>query len=104
MGMFSKKSKMVNIEVDANELSSAHVRTLKSINSLLNHVLTTDDESEYFDGGAEVMRMCASLIKQARFPQGLKADNVPYAEQALEYSMDLLEDYIAESRVITYDN
>ena len=51
------------------------------------------------------MRMCAALIKQARFAEHLKGvDDIPYAEQALEYSMDLLQENFLKSKIINYDN
>ena len=49
--------------------------------------------------------MCASIIKQARFTEQLKGkDNIPYAQQALEYSMDVLNEYITNAKVVSYDN
>jgi hypothetical protein len=65
----------------------------------------TENEEEYFEGSAEFMRMCAALIKQAHFTENLKdASNIPYAQQALEYSMDILQEYVTSSKVVTYDN
>ena len=104
MSLFSKNKNVLNIQIDATELTDAQLRVLKSINSLFAHVLTTEEESEYFDGGAELMRMCASLIKQAHFVNDLKSDNIPYAEQVIEYSMDALQECVGNSKVVTYDN
>ena len=97
-------TKKVTIEIDSTELSSAHVRMLKTLNSLITHVLVTDEEGEYFDGSAEAIRMCAALIKQARFIEGVKGNEIPYADQALEFSIDVLHEHINSSRVVTYDN
>lgn len=92
------------IEVDASELTPAQVRIMKTLNTLVSHVLTTENETEYFDGSAEVMRMCASLIKQARFIDEEKLASIPYAEQALEFSVDVLQDHITNMKVTNYDN
>jgi len=103
-GATSRKEK-VFIEIDATELTDSQVRLIKSINMMLQHVLVTDDEEEFFDGSAEFMRMCASLIKKAHFAEDLKGvNNIPYAQQALEYSMDVLQEHITNSNVVNYDN
>jgi hypothetical protein len=101
----SLKDRMIKIEIDGTELTPQQVRLIKSVNAMLAHVLVTENEEEYFEGSAEFMRMCAALIKQAHFTENLKGiNNVPYAQQALEYSLDVLQEYVTTSKVITYDN
>ena len=59
----------------------------------------------FFNGSADLLRMCAALIKQANFTEKLKGiDGIPYANQALEYSIDVLQEQIANAKVVTYDN
>ncbi len=99
----SKKEKLY-IEIDATELSAAQMRALKTLNMLLNHNLTTESEGEFFDSSAEIMRVCASLIKQANFVSEMDKSEIPYAQQALEFSMDVLQDQVSSSKVINYDN
>lgn len=102
---FGLKKNKVLIELDAAELSTQQIRLIKSINAILANVVTTDSEEDFFEGSAEFMRMCASLIKQANFAENLKGiDGIPYAEQALEYSMDMLTEHITNSKVVHYDN
>ena len=99
------EDRMIKIEIDGSELTPQQVRLIKSINTMLAHVLVTENEEEYFEGSAEFMRMCAALIKQAHFTENLKGiNNIPYAQQALEYSMDVLQEYVTNSKVVTYDN
>ena len=99
------KERMIKIEIDGSELTPQQVRLVKSLNTMLTHVLLTENEEEYFEGSAEFMRMCAALIKQARFTEELKdQSNIPYAQQALEYSVDVLQEYVTASKVVTYDN
>jgi hypothetical protein len=101
----SAKERMIKIEVDGNDFTPQQIRLIRSLTTMLAHVMVTDNEEEYFEGSAEVMRMCAALIKQAQFTDKLKGiDNISYAQQALEYSMDVLQDYVANSKVVTYDN
>jgi hypothetical protein len=105
MSGVTSKNKKVFIEIDAAELTDSQVRLIKSINMMLQHVLVTDDEEEFFDGSADFMRMCASIIKKSHFAEDLKGINdIPYAEQALEYSMDILQEHISNSNVVSYDN
>ena len=101
----STQAKMVKIEIDGSELTPQQLRLIKSLNTMLTHVLLTENEEEYFEGSAEFMRMCAALIKQARFTEELKdQSDIPYAQQALEYSVDVLQEYVTASKVVTYDN
>lgn len=101
----SIQGKVVKIEFDGSELTPQQVRLIKSLNTMLAHVLLTENEEEYFEGSAEFMRMCAALIKQARFTEELKdQSSIPYAQQALEYSVDVLQEYVTASKVVAYDN
>jgi hypothetical protein len=96
---------LMNIQVNTEGLGPAQVRLVKSLNSILVHVLKAEDEDEFFDGSAEFMRLCASLIKQAKFPEQLENQGeISYADQALEFSMDILQDHIGEENIVTYDN
>lgn len=94
----------VTIEIDTSEMTPAQVRLIKSLNHMLVHVIRAEEEGEFFDGSAEFMRMCASIIKQAKFPDTWESDKIPYAEQALEYSMDIVQEFISNANVVTYDN
>jgi hypothetical protein len=99
------KESVIKIEIDGSELSANQVRLIRSLNTMLAHIMVTENEEEYFEGSAEALRMCAALIKQAHFTENLKdSTNIPYAQQALEYSMDVLQDYVTASKVVNYDN
>ncbi len=100
----SKSSEKIFIEVDTSELSSSQIRMIKTINNLLSYVLSAQSEGEFFDGAAETMRACASLIKQANFIGEMDEDEINYSQQVLEYSMDVLHDHMAQSKVVSYDN
>jgi hypothetical protein len=99
------KDAVLNIEVDSLEMTEQHKRLIKSINSLLTHVITTDDESEYFESSSELMRLVATAIKKSNFAAeyGENAD-IPYGNQALEFCVDRLSDQVYEDDVVKYDN
>lgn len=95
---------LLNFQFDTEQLSANQIRLIKTLNSLLSQVLTTEHESEFFDGSAECMRMCAALIKQAQFCTGRSPYDIPYADQVLEYSIDVLQEQMEASQIVTYDN
>lgn len=99
----SQEERKEKIEINTTELTAPQIRAIRTFNALLTHTLSTKSEEEYFDSAAELMRICASLIKQANFTSSPK-NNIPYAKQALEYSIDILQGQMNSSKVITYDN
>lgn len=102
---FKQTDDRLQITFDTSELTPSQVRLVRSINVMLKNVLISDQENEFFEGSAELMRLCAALIKQSRFTDDImRASNIPYAEQALEYSVDALQDVISNARVVHYDN
>ena len=63
------------------------------------HVLKSEDEDQYFEGSAELMRMCSALVSQAHFNESTKnVTTIPYAQQALEYAMDIVQEYIEKQK------
>ncbi len=99
------KDKVIQIEIDGSNLTPNQVRLIRSLNTMLAHVLHADNEEEYFEGSAELMRMSAALIKQAHFSENSKnRSDIPHSQQALEYSIDVLQEYVTASKVISYDN
>ena len=97
----AKSRETICLEIDPDLLSSGQVRLLNTVCHSLYQAMITESEGEYFDGSAEALRMCASLIKQANFGQ---KKTIPYSDQALEYSLEILRDYISASKLVTYDN
>ena len=105
MSMKFLEQKKINVEFDTTELNSQQIRLIKSISTMLNHILTTDDECDYFDGSAELMRMVASAVKQANFTtQWRENTNIPYAEQAIEFCIDQIADQMGSTNITKYDN
>lgn len=90
------------ISLDIEGLSPQHIRLLKKIHSLLTHTIKTEDESDYFLGGQELMKSIAQVIKSARFSE--KNTQIPYGVQALEFSYDALAELIHSDKVNNFDN
>ncbi len=93
----------IDIDFPADELSPAQKRLLKTLSTMLVHVMSTDEEAEFFEGSAELMRMCAAVIKQSNFPKGGTRSRIPYGDQALEYSIDSVTDCMMHQKVVSYD-
>jgi len=96
------KDKVLFLEIDTTEMSEQQVRLIKSINSMLSHVLTTDQESEYFDGSSELLRLVASAVKKANFSN--EEGTIEYSKQALEFCVDILSEQVYEGDILKYDN
>ncbi len=100
-----KASDKVKIEIDTKEMTPQQIRLLRTLNTLMVHVLHAEDEEQYFEGSAELIRVAASLITQAKFNEETKKHtSIPYAQQVLEYSMDILSEYMEDQKVVAYDN
>ena len=104
MAKFKQQKNKLIMELDTTELSDQQVRLIKQIHTWLAHVCSTESESEYFNSSAELMRLFASAIKQARFGESHKNSSIPYTTQALEFSLDIIGEHIEKQRLIQYDN
>ena len=99
------KTQELHITVDSQELSSQQKRLLKSVTTLLAHVMTTDEEGDYFDSSSEVMKLVAGAIKQANFTSIWRENTeIPYSVQALEFCIDHLNEEIHSDELVRYDN
>ena len=90
------------LEIDCSNLGDQQKRLVKSINSLLQHVLTTKNEADYFESSSELMRLLATAIKKSDFNQA--DQKIPYDQQVLEFCVDTLSDHVYNNEVEQYDN
>jgi hypothetical protein len=97
-----RNEKELLIKINTEELTPTQVRLLKSINSLMTHVLSADEESEYFEMSAELMRKTAEIIKHSDFAN--KNKEMSYGEQAVEFSVDFLNESINGNGINNIDN
>lgn len=98
--MHTQNQKEQTMKLDTEGLSTAQVKILKQLHSLIANVLTTDDESEYFEMSAELLKKTSELIKQSNF--AVENKNISYGEQAVEFAVDSLHEEIQDKT--NFDN
>ena len=85
------------------KLTTAQGRLVRSLLVAVERLSTTTSEQEFFENAAAALDLCANLMQHATFAQHHKgSDEIPYAQQALEYALDLVAEKIG--RPPRYDN
>ncbi len=67
------------------------------------HVLVAEDEDEYFEASAQLLKQAVQLIKHSNFPEDSKSA-IPYGDQAIEYAVEELNDALEASGHVNIDN
>jgi len=98
----NRKENEVTMKMNTEELSPVQVRLIKSIHALMANVLASDEEAEYFEASAELLKKTAELIKHANF--AVENNNISYGDQAVEFSVDTLNETMDESKIHNIDN
>jgi len=101
MQSLSKKEMELILKMDTETMSPTQIRLVKSIHALLAHVLSSEEEGEYFETSAELMKKTADLIKQSAFAVSHK--NMSYGDQAVEFAVDTLNEALEENKQ-NFDN
>jgi len=95
----------LTFEINIKSLPPSKIRLLKSLIAELTLTMTTYKENEFFNRSAEFMRLCASAIQISNFSESQKyVSDIPFSQQALEYSIDILQEYMANEKIIQHDN
>ena len=95
-------SKELLLKINAEELTPTQVRLLKSVTSLLSQVLTAEDETEYFEMSADLMKKVAETIKHSDFADKNKA--MSYGTQAVEFAIDFINESLDQNKLNNIDN
>lgn len=93
----------LKLTVDTTDLSPAQVRVLKQLHTMMMQVLTAEDEAEYFECSAQMLKQAVQLVKHASFPTHQR-DGIPYGEQAIEYAVETLNEALNNNGHINLDN
>ncbi len=102
MHQLSKKEQEIVIKLNVEDMSPTQVRLLKNITSLLANVVSADEESEFFDTSSELFKKVAELVKHSQFAEANRKIN--YGEQAVEYSIENLNETLDSRNLHNIDN
>lgn len=102
MQHLTKKEHELLIKLNVEEMSPRQVRLVKNITALLTSVVSADEESEYFDSSSELFKKVAELVKHSQFAETNR--NINYGEQAVEYSIDNLNEALEDNKLHNIDN
>ncbi len=97
----SKKDLELLINLNTEELDSVQIRLIKSMNALMTQLLTAEDEAEYFELSAALVKKSSEVIKASNFS---KSKNPHIAKQALEFAFDFFQDGIIDDENGNVDN
>jgi hypothetical protein len=102
MQNLSHKSNELHIKLNVEELTPTQIRLIKNLNSLMALVLTAEDEPEYFENAAQLMKKTAEIIKHSSFAEN--CTTMSYGEQAVEFAVDYLNEQLDEQKISNIDN
>ena len=93
------------LKCNTAEMNPAQIRLIKSIHSMLSTVLTTENEEEYFETSKNLMMLVSNVIEKSNFATVFTTgEKIPYAKQALEFSLDFVSEEIYSGNVSKHDN
>ena len=90
------------MKMNVEGLTPTQLRLVKTLHVLLSNLLASETESEYFDTSAELMKKTSELIKHANF--ATQNQSIPYGNQAVEFSLDSLNELIDQDKIQNLDN
>lgn len=116
---YSSTGAILDLSINTKNLNEAQIRVIRMLNSILLELLNSNNEAQFFEKSAELMRLSAMAIKQSNFnslhshvehSSAMSSDGpkIPYAEQALEFSIDNLFEIFSglgvSNKIVTFDN
>jgi hypothetical protein len=102
MQSLTHKEKELLMKIETEGLSNAQVRLVKNIHALLANILVSDEESEYFETSADLLKKTAELIQEANF--SVQNKKMAYGHQAVEFAVDSLTESMDENKTQILDN
>ena len=96
------KKKEILVKFSTDDLTPHQIRLIKNVHSLLAAVLTSEEEGEYFDASADLMKKTAELIKCSNF--GINNKTMSYGVQAVEFAVDSLNESLENNTTENMDN
>ena len=103
---FTKNNKKKStFEIQHQNLAPEQLRLTKSIITELVSMMETNQEDQFFHSSSELMRLIATAVEFSSFVDYQSSvSSIPFSTQAIEYSIDVLADYMESNKHIQYDN
>ena len=93
----NKTQNELHLKINTEELSPKQVRLLKTLHALIANVVVADEEEEYFEMSAQLLKKTTEFIKNSQFAENNLHMN--YGQQAVEFAVDFLNETIDESNI-----
>jgi len=87
----------LNLKINTEELSPKQVRLLKTLHALIANVVVAEDEEEYFEMSAQLLKKTTEFIKHSSFAESNQVMN--YGQQAIEFAVDFLNETIDDNSI-----
>lgn len=97
-----RTNKELMIKINVEEMTPTQIRLIKNVTSLLTSVLSSDEESEYFEMSSELLRKTAELIKHSDFAN--MNSEMSYGDQAVEFAIDFINESLETNKMHNIDN
>ena len=100
-----KNNQKTSFEIEHKNLAPEQLRLTKSIITELISMMETSHEDQFFYSSAELMRLIATAVEFSSFVDYQSSvSSIPFSSQAIEYSIDVLTEYMESNKHIQYDN
>lgn len=87
-----------------NNMTPQQTRLLKTCIVMLLELSQTENEDEFFSMAKDVFQNVAAIMKHSHFHNTFsKANKIAYAEQAVELSIETLNDELYSKKLKKYD-
>lgn len=98
-------NEMLNFSLNVSKLSGPQIRLLRAFNLLMLELLEADKESDFFDKSSELVRLWVLAVRSSNFSlQHNNIENIAYTDQAIEFSLDSLMEFLNSPNGSSFDN
>lgn len=101
-----QKTQRNPITLNTESLTAEQERILKQIHFMTIDVMKTDCEVEFFEKSSMLMKLFCQSITKSHFGkvEDPSFETIPYAKQAIEYSLENLQDSLSEGEIDDFDH
>jgi hypothetical protein len=104
------RQELIKLANDLTEISTdttlapQQIRLIKTCIVSMIELSNTENEDEFFTMAKDLFQGLAAIMKHSHFQNSAgKANRIPYAEQAIELSIEILSDELYNRKLKKYD-